>query len=344
MNKKTLLITSGIIALSLLNVSSVHAEINDNLEATEIEKDSIHNSTEESLINLPIDAEEDVTKIIDKNSNDNQDEFNEIVEKLRELLNDEQKEILDDILSEENATNLLFKEAIIAHEFNKFEQESERYNEILIHLSDEASKDNEPVINFIELFREISLEKIELLTYDYSKNDISKAPIEDESKSESDDKTPSEIEDEIEIEVDDENLLEPEDEFQTESDDTNLIIDETEKNVSNKISSQQDQLTVKKSKKTAAEYYEDVKGSSNVSDMWKLAQESKTLFSSSDAYVVEAINYAAEKTLNYAIKQHQRGNYHASLTYYNRIINEELVKISIQNLANNYYILANNQK
>src|SRR5699024_7563397 len=43
-------------------------------------------------------------------------------------------------------------------------------------------------------------------------------------------------------------------------------------------------------------------------------------------------------------KQHQRGNYHASLTYYNRIINEELVKISIQNLANNYYILANNQK
>src|SRR5699024_8506756 len=91
------------------------------------------------------------------------------------------------------------KEAIIAHEFNKFEQASERYNEILIHLSEEASKDNEPVINFIELFREISLEKIELLTYDYSKNDISKAPIEDEYKSESDDKTQSEIEDEIEM-------------------------------------------------------------------------------------------------------------------------------------------------
>src|SRR5699024_2660801 len=95
--------------------------------------------------------------------------------------------------------------------------------------------------------------------------------------------------------------------------------------------------------KTAFDYLQKIKRSNNVTEMWKLAQESKTLFSSSDAYVVEAINYVAEKTLNYAIKQHQRGNYHASLTYYNRIINEELVKISIQNLANNYYILANNQ-
>src|SRR5699024_7136096 len=118
----------------------------------------------------------------------------------------------------------------------------------------------------------------------------------------------------------------------------NRIINEelVEATLKTRATIHRDQAEVKETYKSSFEYLQEVKRSGSVTEMWELAQESKTLFSSSDAYVVEAINYAAEKTLNYAIKQHQRGNYHASLTYYNRIINEELVEATLKTRATIY--------
>src|SRR5699024_11202246 len=98
MNKKTLLITSGIIALSLLNASSVQAE------------EELTPPTEETISNVLTDNKQEN---INQLSEEEEEIFNNIIAEMEGLLNNEQKDSLSKFLSAENELDFLFKKAVL---------------------------------------------------------------------------------------------------------------------------------------------------------------------------------------------------------------------------------------
>src|SRR5690625_2303218 len=179
MNKKNLLITSGIIMLSLLNVSNVQAEEASDIEIVEIEKNNIHN-TEEITSKTSIDNQSTQVENTDESSNDQQIVFNEIIKELNTLLNPEQKEILNQLISEENEVYSLFKKAVIAHQTGEFDQAIVIYDEI----ENVLLVNNEDATVFVDLLNGLATQQIHLLNYEYINHEDTTGTVEDEESPE----------------------------------------------------------------------------------------------------------------------------------------------------------------
>src|SRR5699024_12533576 len=91
------------------------------------------------------------------------------------------------------------------------------------------------------------------------------------------------------------------------------------------------------------DYLNQIKHSNNVSDAWNLAQKFKANFPN-DSLLNEAMNFAAEMNLQYAIKLHKNGEYLNAASYYNRVTSEKIVDSSIQKIAKTFKNLAKQDK
>src|SRR5699024_8035266 len=93
-----------------------------------------------------------------------------------------------------------------------------------------------------------------------------------------------------------------------------------EKNVSDNLKSTAkvylEQAKSKQELTTPKDYLKQIKNSKNVSDAWNLAQKFKANFPN-DSLLNEAMNFAAEMNLQYAIKLHKNGEYLNAASYYN---------------------------
>jgi len=151
MNKKNLLITSAIISLSLLNVSDVQAETSSEKPQDEQIEEINQHSTEQS------------------SPSNSQEKFNRIFKELHTILNDDQKEIIEQIDASENEASLLFKEAVVTHETSEFNQAIEQYDELLAVILETTPEEiNREITELIELFKELAEEEHSLLKYDFS--------------------------------------------------------------------------------------------------------------------------------------------------------------------------------
>src|SRR5699024_1242072 len=93
---------------------------------------------------------------------------------------------------------------------------------------------------------------------------------------------------------------------------------------------------------TPEKYYNLATNASLASERWEYALEYKKYFPN-DNHVQAAIDHAAEKNLELAMKNHKKGNFNSAAEYYNRISKETLVSHSIRIKAESYYYLAINK-
>src|SRR5699024_5685808 len=77
---------------------------------------------------------------------------------------------------------------------------------------------------------------------------------------------------------------------------------------------------------TPHDYYNKILKEKSTSGAWNLAQEFKTNFPE-DALLEEAMNHAAQMSLDYGIKVHNRGEYKNAVSYYSRVVDEEKVSV-----------------
>ena len=91
------------------------------------------------------------------------------------------------------------------------------------------------------------------------------------------------------------------------------------------------------------DYYNKILKAKTVTEAWNLAQEFKTNFPEDDL-LGEALNYAAQLSLNYGMKIHKNGAYSDAASYYNKIINEEKVSSTLRSTAQVYLNQANEGK
>ena len=168
MNKKNLLITSAIISLSLLNVENVKAE-EPPLEP-EVQNEQIENLQSEPLKNTTSDLSPaaDDHELQKENSDETSDEFqekyNEILEILHNRLNDKQKELVETIQMNENESPSIFKEALVLHQDQEYEEAIICYEELLANL-DETNDSSPLLITLIEDFKQLAVKETSLWAY-----------------------------------------------------------------------------------------------------------------------------------------------------------------------------------
>src|SRR5699024_4306611 len=94
---------------------------------------------------------------------------------------------------------------------------------------------------------------------------------------------------------------------------------------------------------TPNDYYKKILKEKSTSEAWNLAQEFKTNFTG-DIFLVEAMNHAAQMSLDYGMKVHKRGEYKNAASYYNRVVNEDKVSTTLKNIAQGYLKQAKENK
>ena len=103
------------------------------------------------------------------------------------------------------------------------------------------------------------------------------------------------------------------------------------------------QANAKKDLTGPKDYYNKILKAKTVTEAWNLAQEFKTNFPEDDL-LGEALNYAAQLSLNYGMKIHKNGAYSDAASYYNKIISEEKVSSTLRSTAQVYLNQANEGK
>ncbi|MEY8292017.1 N-acetylglucosaminidase [Carnobacteriaceae bacterium 52-44] len=163
MNKKNLLITSGIITLSLLNINYVHAEEGNIEELNVIEEKKLQNP-EETPLNNPEESPQEYKKEL---SEETQQQFNQIITQLNSVMKEEQKKILNGFISKESFHHTLFIEAVVFHDNSLFEQANKLYHQIL-HSEEPVSDDEKKLI---QLLIEATDANVHLFDIDYLNNE-----------------------------------------------------------------------------------------------------------------------------------------------------------------------------
>ncbi len=342
MNTKNLLITSGIIALSLLNVSNVQAETAEHLENTEIKEEVIHN-TDETTSETPTTDNHPQTEAFGEESANKHDKYDAMIEELNTLLNDTQKEALEEIRLSEEGIISIFERALIAHDSEEFADASDLYTEVMNALPENSS---EKPLKLLEVFNELAIEQIHLLDYEYEVDELnldSEDATQEDSVEKDEQKSNSETEKE----------LVPEDAKESNTKDAQEAIEEDkrEANSESEENSESDVETSPRiatfnapsSEKTVGDYYNQILNSKSVSEAWNLAQEFKEEFPG-DAFLEEAVNHAAQINLDYGIKLHERGEYADAASYYERVASEELAADNLISTAQAYLSQASSDK
>ena len=109
------------------------------------------------------------------------------------------------------------------------------------------------------------------------------------------------------------------------------------------VATYKEQALDRESIKSAEDYYQEFLNSNMVSEMWFLSQEFQKLYPT-DLRVDSIINHAADKTVEFAVKVHNRGQYKQAIVYYDRIISEELIEETVRQNTVIYKELAQKQQ
>lgn len=95
---------------------------------------------------------------------------------------------------------------------------------------------------------------------------------------------------------------------------------------------------------TPEDYSNEILNAKSVTGAWNLAQEFKNLFPN-NSLLDEPMNHAAQLNLNYGKKLHTNGDFINAASYYNKIVNEQMVSTILKSEAQAYLNQANtNQK
>src|SRR5699024_9735889 len=215
---------------------------------------------------------------------------------------------LSKFLSEENELDFLFKKAVLTHESGDFNQANDFYNNIIENLDETNTvENNDEIKNLIEIFNELAKDNLSVLDFEYHQ-EISSQDLDEEDK------------------VEEEKQAEPEEVDKNEEISTDSEQDGPQENKS---------LNANKTESTANELYNQILKAKNVSEAWNLAQEFKSRFPDNE-HLKEAMNHAAQMSLNYGIKVHKRGEYKNTTTYYSSVMNEEKVSETLKQIAQGY--------
>jgi len=109
-----------------------------------------------------------------------QSNFNDIIDGLHSLLNDEQIEVFNTITANDDEVTELLKKAMILHENAEFEQAVELYDQVSAYLSEEMDDTSEATVQLVEAFSQLAETKVLLLEHEY----IESTPTETEEPSE----------------------------------------------------------------------------------------------------------------------------------------------------------------
>ena len=307
--KRQIITTSAAITLILSNITSVQAEEqsvldlqNNQPQETEVKEEQQETNSNLSTSDIPNSTKELPQQETHDDSADNNHQLEPILEELYQILNEDQKNVLITLLSNEKTFSNLFIDAIILHNNESFEQANELYEQLL-H-TNETITDNEK--NFIQILIEATEENENLYEVDYS-IEMKEAELEA-----------------VESDQDDKKLTDSEN---GESEVSNNQISEDAQLKISLFSTERVSQT-----KSAEEFYQETMNSAYVSEMWSLGQEFKANYPN-DSRLEEAINHAVIKNLEFARKQHNAGNYENGILYYDRILNEALVEEPLQSEA-----------
>src|SRR5699024_55453 len=225
----------------------------------------------------------------------------EIIEYITSLLNIEQTELFNEILSEESKSAEQLIQALESHATNDFVLADDQYQATIENLSENTSSF---IIEIIEVLQEAAKEERNIF-------DVKALIIESE---------------ESEQETEEENI----DEENTQEENHQEVEETTNEN-----SQQKEISNVQSGERTPEDFKEEIIKSKSVSGAWNLAQEFKHKYPNHEL-LEEAINHAAKMNLDYGIKLHNRGEYKNSISYYERVINEPLILESLKNEARAY--------
>jgi len=257
LNKKNLITTSAIIFLTLSNVSAVQADDgettnnedyvteikeNDNQQVNnkeilveEAPNDEVNENQESNDETDIVEGAESSQKNSGEESDNTQDKFNTIVNELTPLLNENQNEALTSIILAEDL-NESFKEGVVNHESNEFENASDIYESILT--SFELTEGQEKLLN---QFNQLTKEYIQLTEYTYTESQQEDSTKED--KDDADEANKDNLSQNTDSEVDNDSTTQQEEQVTDEktlNEETDSEQDSSEQDPSNQNPSEQD--------------------------------------------------------------------------------------------------------
>lgn len=343
--KSKLIATSAMITLILSNVGSVHANEQEPVELTE------------TYIEQPINYSET---------------FESLIEQLSLVLDEQTSNDIAQFLTENEETVSLFKEGLLLHNDDSYNEAREFYNNLL---ADNEDKLSEEIEQFIQILVEATEDNLHILEIDYPSEAVHEEPKEEIALFKTQAVAPIKTADayykdyqaayyvsdlwEIgqefkEAYPNDPRITEVLNDAATQNfeegrrvhgrgDTSRALIyynrvlnEETVNNSLKQLASTYKNLTESRSSlKSANDYYQEYQEAHYVSNLWEISQEFKTLYPN-DRRSNEVVNDAATKNLAEGRRVHNRRDLERAIIYYDRVLSEPLVNRSTQKDAEKY--------